>query len=60
MIVIYELAIMMALPVGGAIGLFLRAAHHHRVAARCRKYEQEIARDRELHAATQAVLQHYK
>jgi hypothetical protein len=59
MTMIYALGIMMALLCGGAIGLFLTAAHYHGVAARHQKYEQEIARDRELYAAAQAVLQHY-
>ena len=60
MTVIYGIGIMMALLAGGAIGLLLTAAHYHRVAARYQRYEQEIARDRQLYAAAQAVLQHYK
>jgi len=60
MTVIYGLGIMMALMAGGAIGLSLAVAHYHRVAARYQRYEQEIARDRDLYAAAQAVLQHYK
>jgi hypothetical protein len=58
--VIYGIGIMMALLAGGATGLLLTVAHYHRAAARYRRYEQEIARDRELYAAAQAVLQHHK
>ena len=60
MTVVYGIGIMMALLAGGAIGLFLTVAHYHLVAARHQKYEQEIARDRELYAAAQAGPQHYK
>ena len=60
MTVVYGIVIMMALLAGGAIGLLLTVARSHLVAARHQKYEQEVARDRELYAAAQAVLQHYK
>lgn len=60
MTVLYGIGIMMALLTGGAISLFLTVAHYRLVAARHHKYEQEIARDRELYAAAQAILQHYK
>ena len=60
MTVVYVMGIMMALLAGGAISLVLAVAHHHLVAARHQKYEQEVARDRELYAAAQAVLQHYR
>jgi hypothetical protein len=58
--VIYGIGIMMALLAGGGIGLLLTVAHYHRVAARYRRYEQELARDRELYAAAQAGRQHHK
>jgi hypothetical protein len=58
--VIYGIGIMMALLAGGGIGLLLTVAHYHRVATRYQRYEQEIARDRELYTAAHAVLQHHK
>lgn len=60
MTVVYGIVITMALLAGGAIGLLLTVAHYHLLAARHQRYEQEIARDRQLCAAAQAVLQHYK
>lgn len=60
MTVVYGIVIMMALLAGGGIGLLLAVAHFHQVAARHQRYEQEIARDRELYAAAQVGLQHYK
>ena len=56
MTVIYGTGIMMALLAGGVIGLLLTVAHYQRAAARYHRYEQEIARDRELYTAAQAVL----
>jgi hypothetical protein len=56
---IYVFGIVIALLTGGAIGLLLAAAHHQRVAAQRLRYEQEAARDRELHAAAaQAALRY--
>jgi type II secretory pathway component PulJ len=60
MTVVYGIVITMALLAGGAIGLLLTVAHYHLLAARHQRYEQEIARDRQLRTAAQAALQHYK
>lgn len=53
MTVVYGIVIMMALLAGGGIGLLLTVAHYQLVAARHRRYEQEIARDREPYSHTQ-------
>lgn len=60
MTVVYGIVIMLALLAGGGIGLLLTVAHYHLVAARHQRYEQEIARDRGLYAAAEAVHQHHK
>jgi hypothetical protein len=60
MTVVYGIGIMVALLAGGSIGLLLTVVRYRLVAARHQKYEQEVARDRELYAAAQAVLQRYK
>jgi hypothetical protein len=60
MTVVYGIVITMALLAGGGIGLLLTVAHYHLLAARHRRYEQEMARERQRSAAAQAVLQHYK
>lgn len=60
MTVVYGIVIAMALLTGGGIGLLLAVAHYHLVAARHQRYEQEMARERELYAAAQVVLHHYK
>jgi hypothetical protein len=57
---IYGIGIAMALLTGGIIGLILTLAQYQRLAARRQRYEQEVARDRELHAAaTQTALRRY-
>ena len=58
--ILYGTGIAMALVTGGIIGLILTVAHYQRLAAQRRRYEQEVARDRELHsAAAQAARQRY-
>jgi hypothetical protein len=60
MSVLYGIVLVMMLLAGGSIGLLLAVTHRHLVAVRHQKYEQEAARDQELYAAAQAVLQRYK
>jgi hypothetical protein len=57
---LYGIGIAMALLTGGIIGLILTVTHHQRLTAQRERYEQEVARDRELRAAAaQAAHQRY-
>ena len=58
--VLYAIAIVIALLVGGAIGLLLSAAHHQRGVSRQLRFEQEVTQDAELYAAVRARLRQYR
>ena len=60
MAMIDDLALVMALLIGVAIGLALAIAHYQRASARQQGYEQEAARDEELRAAAQAARRRYR
>lgn len=56
----YAIGIVLALVVGGSIGLLLTAAHYQRAGSRQLRFEQEIAQDAELYLAARAMLQRYR
>jgi hypothetical protein len=49
--IIYDTGLVLALLIGGAIGLLVTAAHYERIALRQWAYEKEIAEGREIYAA---------
>jgi len=51
--------IVIAMLTGAAIGLLLAVTRYQGVATRQERYEQEIARDAELYARAQAILQRH-
>ena len=51
MVILYDIGLVLALLIGGAIGLLVTAAHYEQVALRRWEYEQEIAEGREFYAA---------
>jgi hypothetical protein len=50
-VIIYDTGLVLALLIGGAIGLLVRAAHYEQIALRRWEYEKEIAEGREIYAA---------
>lgn len=54
---LYGLALVLAFLVGGATSVLLTAMYYHWLASQQRRFEQEIARDAELYAASRAKLQ---
>jgi hypothetical protein len=56
---ICDVGLVMALQVGGAIGVLLTLLHHQRSAAREQAYEREVAQDAALYAAAQATAERY-
>lgn len=59
-VVLDAIAIVIALLVGGAIGLLLSAAHRQRDVSRRMGFEQEVTQDAELYAAARAGLCQYR
>ena len=51
MVILYDIGLVLALLIGGAIGLLVKAAHYEQVALRRWEYEREIAEGREFYAA---------
>ena len=49
MIILYDVGLLLALLLGGAIGLLVTAGHYEQVALRQWEYEKEIAENRELY-----------
>ena len=51
MIIVYDVGLVLALLIGGAIGLLVTAAHYEQLALRQWAYEKEMAERREFYAA---------
>jgi len=51
MIILYDVGLLLALLIGGAIGLLVTAAHYEQIALRRWAYEKEVAENREFYAA---------
>jgi hypothetical protein len=50
-VILYDIGLVLALLIGGAIGLLVTAAHYEQVALRRWEYEREMAEGREFYAA---------
>jgi hypothetical protein len=50
-VILYDVGLVLALLIGGAIGLLVTAAHYEHVALRRWEYEREVAEEQELYAA---------
>jgi hypothetical protein len=50
-IILYDIGLVLALLIGGAIGLLVTAAHYEQIALRQCAYEKEMAERREFYAA---------
>ncbi|HEY4864847.1 MAG TPA: hypothetical protein VIK45_04980 [Candidatus Dormibacteraeota bacterium] len=59
MAIIYGAGLAMALLSGGAIGLFLTAAHYERIASQRQEYEREMTESRDFYAVL-AMFRHIK
>jgi type II secretory pathway component PulJ len=59
MVIIYDIAIVLALLTGAAIGLLVTAGHYEQIARRHWAYEKEMAERRELYAAL-GMLRHIR
>ena len=51
MVILYDAGLVLALLVGGAIGVLVTAAHYEHLAFQRWAYEKEVADGREVHAA---------
>ncbi len=51
MVILYDVGLLLALLIGGAIGLLITTAHYEHIALRRWAYEKEIAEHREFYAA---------
>jgi hypothetical protein len=49
--ILYDTGLVLALLIGGAIGLLVTASHYERIALRQWAYEKEMAEGREIYAA---------
>jgi hypothetical protein len=49
--ILYDVGLVLALLIGGVLGLLLTASHYEQTAARQREHEKEMAEGRELYAA---------
>jgi hypothetical protein len=54
-IIVYDVGLVLALLIGGAIGLLVTAAHYEQIALRRWTYEKEMAERREFYAALGAL-----
>ena len=51
MTIVYDAGLVLALLVGGAIGLLVTVSHYEQIALRRWQYEKEVTEGRELYAA---------
>jgi hypothetical protein len=51
MVILYDAGLLLALLIGGAIGVLVTAAHYEHLAFQRWAYEKEVADGREVHAA---------
>ncbi len=51
MVILYDVGLLLALLIGGAIGLLVTAAHYEQIALRQWAHEKEMAERREFYAA---------